>query len=118
MRFSAFLGKNILRFSAKWGKNKTLYDIVLVNEDVNAKFTIFAANFKAMQLSEQQKTIVKAAPFGLIGMLGVPLFNALIGRQTWMDTLWDSLISIGVWAVLLGLFLLGSRVPVENAENQ
>ena len=77
-------------------------------------FTIFAANFKVMQLSEQQKTIVKAAPFGLIGMLGVPLFNALIGRQTWMDTLWDSLISIGVWVVLLGLFLLGSRVPKKK----
>ena len=79
------------------------------NEDMNAKFTIFAANFKAMQLSEQQKAIVKAAPFGLIGMLGVPLFNALIGRQTWMDTLWQ-----GVWAVLLGSFLLGSKVPKER----
>ncbi len=87
---------------------------IMKNEDVNAKFTIFAANFKAMQLSEQQKAIVKAAPFGLIGMLGVPLFNALIGRQSWMDTLWDSLISIGVWAVLLGLFLLGSKVPKER----
>ena len=71
-----------------------------------------------MKLSEQQKTIVKVAPFGLIGMLGAPLINALIGRQTWMDTLWDSLISIGVWAVLLGLFLLGSRVPKERDENQ
>ena len=71
-----------------------------------------------MKLSEQQKTIVKVAPFGLIGMLGVPLFNALIGRQTWMDTLWDSLISIGVLAVLLGLFLLGSKVPKERDENQ
>lgn len=70
-----------------------------------------------MNLSEQQKAIVKAWPIGLICMLGVPLFNALIGRQTWMDTLWDSLISIGVWAVLLGLFLLGSRVPKEKGEK-
>jgi hypothetical protein len=78
------------------------------------KFTIFAENFKAMKPSEQQEAIVKVAPIGLFGMLGVPLFNALIGRQTWMDTLWDSLISIGIWAVLIGLFLLGSRVPKKK----
>ena len=67
-----------------------------------------------MKLSEQQKTITKAASFGLMGMLGAPLFNALIGRQTWMDTLWDSLIGIGVWAVLVGLLLLGARVPKKK----
>jgi len=51
-------------------------------------------------------------------MLGAPVFNALIGRQSWMDTFWGALIGIGVWAVLVGLFLLGSRVPVKNVENQ
>ena len=71
-----------------------------------------------MQLSKQQKIILKASIPGLIGMLGAPVFNALIGRQSWMDTFWGTLIGIGVWAVLVGLFLLGSRVPVENVENQ
>ena len=81
-------------------------------------FVIFAENFRAMQLSEQQKTILRVSPIGLMGMLGVPLFNALIGRQTWMDTLWDSLTSVGIWAALVGLFLLGARMPKKKDENQ
>ena len=51
-------------------------------------------------------------------MLGTPLFTALIGRQSWADSLWGTLIGIGVWAVLVGLFLLGSKVPKKNDENQ
>ena len=71
-----------------------------------------------MQLSKQQKVILKASTPGIIGMLGAPLFNALIGRQSWMDTLWYALIGIGVWAVLVGLFLLGAKEPKNNDENQ
>ena len=71
-----------------------------------------------MQLSKQQKVILKASIPGIIGMLGAPLFNALIGRQSWMDTLWYALIGIGVWAVLVGLFLLGAKEPKNNDENQ
>ena len=71
-----------------------------------------------MQLSKQQKVILKASIPGIIGMLGAPMFNALIGRQSWMDTLWYALIGIGVWAVLVGLFLLGAKEPKNNDENQ
>ena len=80
-------------------------------------FTIFAENFQAMPLSKQQKDILKASIPGLIGMLGTPLFTALIGRQSWVDSLWGTLIGIGVWAVLVGLFLLGAKVPKKNDEK-
>ena len=71
-----------------------------------------------MKLLEQQKNLLKASVPGLLALIGAPVINSLIGRQSWADALWASLIGVGVWAVIVGFLLLGSRVPKKKEENQ
>ena len=61
------------------------------NEDMNAKFTIFAANFKAMKLSKDQKNLLKGGLAGWAGMVVAAVLFAVFGgafrcfRQTHLE---------------------------------
>ena len=71
-----------------------------------------------MQLSKDQKNILKGGIAGWLGMIVVLLLFAAFGEASWRQTLW-LVLGLTVAEIIVGLFLiLGARIPKEKNDNQ
>lgn len=71
-----------------------------------------------MQLSKDQKNLLKGSLAGWAGMVVAMILITVFGQRTWSDTLW-LLLGVTVAEIVVGLFLiLGSKVPEKkNSDN-
>lgn len=71
-----------------------------------------------MQLSKDQKNLLKGSLAGWAGMIVAMAFFAIFGKRTWGDALW-LLLGLTIVEIIVGAFLVfGSRVPKKkNAHN-
>ena len=71
-----------------------------------------------MQLTKDQKNLLKGGLAGWAGMVVALALFAIFGKRTWNDTLW-LILGVTMAEIIVGLFLaLGSRVPKKKDENQ
>ena len=64
-----------------------------------------------MQLTKDQKNILKGLLAGWAGMVVFKVLVAIFGRQPWGDTLWF-ILGFTIVEIIIGLFfMLGARVP-------
>ena len=71
-----------------------------------------------MQLSKDQKNILKGGIAGWVGMIVALLLFAAFGTASWRQTLW-LVLGLTVGEIIVGLFLIfGARIPKEKNDNQ
>ena len=64
-----------------------------------------------MQLTKDQKNLLKGSLAAWAGMIVAMALFAIFGNRTWNDTLW-LILGVTIAEIIVGLFLmLGSRVP-------
>ena len=64
-----------------------------------------------MQLTKDQKNLLKGSLAAWAGMIVAMALFAIFGKRTWNDTLW-LILGVTIAEIIVGLFLmLGSRVP-------
>ena len=70
-----------------------------------------------MQLTKDQKNLLKGSLAGWAGMIVVMVLFVIFGKRTWSDTLW-LILGVTIAEILVGLFMtLGSRVPEKKNDD-
>jgi len=64
-----------------------------------------------MQLTKDQKNILKGGLAGWVGMIVAIVLFAIFGKRTWSDILW-LMLGVTIAEIIIGLFMaLGASIP-------
>lgn len=70
-----------------------------------------------MQLTKDQKNLLKGGLAAWAGMVVAMVLFAIFGKRTWNDTFW-LILGVTMAEIIVGLFLaFGSRVPEKKNDD-